>query len=47
MLLIEGIVLGHRISPTSIKVDLAKIEVISNLPIPKTQKDVHSFLGAC
>jgi hypothetical protein len=45
MLLTKGIVLGHHISPTRIKVDPTKIEVISNLPIPKTQKYVHNFLG--
>jgi len=45
MLLIEGIVLGHHISLTSIKVNPAKIEVIEKLPIPTTQKYVHSLLG--
>ena len=45
MLLTEGIVLGHHLSVEGIKVDPAKIEVIVNLPSPKTQKDVRSFLG--
>jgi hypothetical protein len=45
MLLTEGIVLGHHLSAEGIKVDPAKIEVIVNLPSPKTQKDVRSFLG--
>jgi len=33
------------VSSVGIKVDPTKIEVISNLPVPKTQKDVKSFLG--
>ena len=45
MLMIEGIVLGHHISATGIKVDPTKIEVITNLPPPQPQKDVRSFLG--
>jgi hypothetical protein len=45
MLLTEGIVLGHHISPTGIRVDPTKIEVICKLPIPATQKEVRSFLG--
>jgi hypothetical protein len=45
MLQTEGIVLGHCVSSAGIKVDPTKIEVISNLPVPKTQKDVRSFLG--
>jgi hypothetical protein len=45
MLLTEGIVLGHHLSVEGIKVDPAKIEVIVNLPSPRTQKDVRSFLG--
>ena len=36
MLLIEGIVLGHHISSKGIKVDLAKIEIITSHPPPKT-----------
>ena len=38
MTLTEGIVLGHHISSMGIKVDLAKIEVISKLPPPQSQK---------
>nr|GFA95551.1 reverse transcriptase domain-containing protein [Tanacetum cinerariifolium] len=34
----EGIVLGHKISKKGIEVDKAKIEVISKLPHPTTQK---------
>ena len=44
MMLIEGIVLGRHVSSIGIKVDPAKIEVISKLRPPQTQKDVRSFL---
>jgi len=45
MMLTEGIVLGHHISSSGIKVDPAKIQVIVNLMPPKTKKEVKSFLG--
>ena len=45
MMLTEGIVLGHHISSSRIKVDQAKIQVIVNLTPPTTQKEVRSFLG--
>eukprot|EP00253_Pinus_taeda_P008492 PITA_08492 len=45
MMLTEGIVLGHHISASGIKVDPAKIEVLNNLMPPTTQKEVRSFLG--
>ena len=44
ILLTEGIVLGHHVSSQGIKVEPAKIEVIVNLPSPKTQKEVRIFL---
>eukprot|EP00253_Pinus_taeda_P035345 PITA_35345 len=45
MMLNEWIVLGHYISSQGIKVDPSKIQIIVNFPIPKTQKEVRSFLG--
>ena len=45
MLLTEGIVLRHHVSSQGIKVDPTIIEVIVNLPSPKTQKEVRSFFG--
>eukprot|EP00253_Pinus_taeda_P025549 PITA_25549 len=45
IMLNEGIVLGHYISSHDIKVDPSKIQIIVDLPIPKTQKEVRSFLG--
>lgn len=37
--------MGHVISKKGIEVDKAKVEVIRNLPTPKTVKDIRSFLG--
>ena len=41
----QGIVLGHIVSKDGIEVDKAKVELISNLPIPKCVRDIRSFLG--
>ncbi|GJS02495.1 reverse transcriptase domain-containing protein [Tanacetum coccineum] len=41
----EGIILGHKISKSRIKVDKAKVDVIAKLPHPTTIKGVRSFLG--
>nr|XP_043629837.1 uncharacterized protein LOC122601135 [Erigeron canadensis] len=41
----EGIVLGHKVSKAGLKVDQAKIDVISKLPPPTNVKSVRSFLG--
>ena len=41
----EGVVLGHLISGKGLEVDKAKIEVIQNLPLPTTLRDLQSFLG--
>jgi hypothetical protein len=41
----HGIVLGHVISHRGIAVDMAKVDLISNLLPPRTVKEVHFFLG--
>ena len=41
----EGVVVGHLISGKGLDVDKAKIEVIQNLPLPTTLRDIRSFLG--
>ena len=41
----EGVVLGHIVSGKGLEVDKAKIEVIQNLPLPGTIRDLRSFLG--
>jgi hypothetical protein len=45
MMMSERVVLGHFISSQGIQVDPSKIQVIKDLPIPKTQTDVRIFLG--
>ncbi|KAK9222119.1 hypothetical protein WN944_010551 [Citrus x changshan-huyou] len=40
----QGIVLDHIISSKGIEVDKAKVNLISNLPPPKTVREVRSFL---
>jgi len=44
-MVIEGIVLEHKILARGIEVDQAKIEVIEKLPPPQDMKGVRSFLG--
>ena len=44
MMLTQGMVLGHLLSLNGIKVDPTKIQVILNLPVPCTQKEVRSFI---
>jgi hypothetical protein len=41
----QGIVLGHVISHRGIEVDKVKVDLISNLPPPRTVKEICSFLG--
>ena len=41
----QGIILGHIISEKGIQVDLAKLNVISQLPYPSFVREVRSFLG--
>ncbi|CAM8944516.1 unnamed protein product [Rhodiola kirilowii] len=41
----EGIALGHLVSRRGVEVDIAKVQVIEQLPPPKDQKEVRSFLG--
>ena len=44
-MLTKGIVLGHHISNTGIRVDPTKIDIISQIKIPSSQKETRSFLG--
>ena len=41
----QGIVLGHIILADGIQVDKAKVDLITDLPIPKFVRDIRSFLG--
>ncbi|KAK8562061.1 hypothetical protein V6N12_049114 [Hibiscus sabdariffa] len=44
-MVIEGTVLGRKISSKGIEVENAKVEVIEKLPPPTTVKGIRSFLG--
>ena len=44
-MVMEGIVLGHKISSNGLEVDQAKIDVIEQLPPPTSVKGIRSFLG--
>ena len=41
----EGIVLGNLVSSKGLEVDKAKVEVIQNLALPKSIRELRSFLG--
>src|SRR4051812_33450456 len=41
----KGIVLGHVISKDGMEVDKAKVELISDLPPPRSVKEIRAFLG--
>ncbi|RDY02602.1 putative mitochondrial protein, partial [Mucuna pruriens] len=41
----EGIVMGHLVSSRGIKVNKAKVDIITSLPNPTSMWDVRSFLG--
>ncbi|XP_009774005.1 uncharacterized protein [Nicotiana sylvestris] len=44
-MVLEGIMLGHRVSRSGIEVDKAKVEAVEKLPPPISVKGVWSFLG--
>ena len=41
----EGIVLGHLVSSKGLEVDKAKVEVIQDLALPKSIRELTSFVG--
>ena len=44
-MVIEGIVLGHKISATGLEVDQSKVSIIKTLAPPTTVKGIRNFLG--
>ena len=42
---VEGIVLGHKISTVRLEVDQAKVSIIKTLLPPTIVKGIRSFLG--
>ena len=41
----KGILLGHLVSRKGLEVDRAKVEVIQDLALPKSIRELRSFLG--
>lgn len=41
----KGIIFGHIVLSKGMDVDKAKVESISKILMPKTVKDIYSFLG--
>ena len=41
----EGKLLGHIISAEGVKIDPVRVESIQNLSIPRSKRDIQSFLG--
>ena len=41
----QSIILGHIISNRDMEVDKAKVDLISNLPPPKSVREVRFFFG--
>jgi hypothetical protein len=41
----KGLILGHIISNKGFEVDKEKIDIIMNLPYPKSIKEIKGFLG--
>ena len=37
--------LGHIVSSEGVKSDLKKVQAVKNYPVPKTVRDVRSFVG--
>lgn len=44
-MVLDDIVLGHRISKKGIKVDMAKVSAIEKLPPPTSVMVIHNFFG--
>jgi hypothetical protein len=41
----EGKLLGHIVSVDGVKIDPKRVEAIKNLSLPRSKKDIQSFLG--
>ena len=41
----EGKILGHIVSVEGVKIDRVRVEAIQQLSIPKSKRDIQSFLG--
>ena len=41
----EGKLLGHIVSAEGVKIDLVRVEAIQQLLVPRSKRDIQSFLG--
>jgi hypothetical protein len=41
----EGKLLGHIVSAEGVKIDPNRVEAIKNISIPRSKKEIQSFLG--
>jgi hypothetical protein len=41
----EGKLLGHIVSDDGVKIDPKRVEAIKNMSLPRSKKDIQSFLG--
>ena len=41
----EGKLLGHIVSAEGVKIDPSRVEAIKNLSLPRSKKEIQSFLG--
>jgi hypothetical protein len=41
----EGKLLGHIVSVEGVRIDPSRVEAIQILPLPRSRKEVQSFLG--
>jgi hypothetical protein len=41
----EGKLLGHIVSANGVRIDPKRVEAIKSLSLPRSKKDIQSFLG--
>jgi hypothetical protein len=41
----EEKLLGHIVSADGVRIDPKRVEVVKKLSLPRSKKDIHSFLG--
>jgi hypothetical protein len=41
----EGKLLGHIVSLEGVRIDPSRVEAIKNMSLPRSKKEIHSFLG--
>lgn len=41
----EGKLLGHIVSREGVRIDIARVQDVKKIPLPRSNKDIHKFLG--